>query len=151
MKPSENEIAYSMKHQILKYRINNGGCWIHKNKCNRDGYVRLRSAEYKANYMAHRLSYVLFKGSIPDNLFVCHTCDMPPCINPDHLFLGTRTDNQIDKYKKERGFPGGRRQLIQEDLDFIFTCLSDGYTQEEIALMLGITQGAVSYHKKKGR
>ena len=52
--------------------------------------------------MAHRASYEQFKGNIEKGLFVCHTCDNGICINPDHLFLGTNSDNQKDAYRKGR-------------------------------------------------
>jgi hypothetical protein len=53
--------------------------------------------------ISHRISWVIANGDIPDNLFVLHHCDNPPCVNPSHLFLGTRSDNMKDKEIKGRG------------------------------------------------
>lgn len=52
--------------------------------------------------MAHRASYFIYKGEIPNNMLVLHKCDNPPCVNPDHLWLGTYLENQRDKMSKNR-------------------------------------------------
>lgn len=83
-----------------KVKINpENQCWEWQAcKC-KDGYGQfsLKSKQWKA----HRLSYLLFKGSLKD-LFVLHKCDVTCCVNPDHLFLGTGTDNMQDMVNKSR-------------------------------------------------
>ena len=70
---------------------------------------------------AHRLSYQLFKGNIPPGYEICHKCDNPCCINPDHLFAGTRQDNVNDREQKGRnvvlhGEDNSRAKLTAKDV-----------------------------------
>lgn len=80
----------------------NSGCWLWLGHLDHKGYGSFRVDPKKTAGRAHRVSYRLFKGLVPDGLMVCHTCDVPCCVNPDHLFLGTATDNMRDAAKKGR-------------------------------------------------
>lgn len=76
-------------------------CWLWTGKPNAKGYGRF-TVNYKT-VMAHVASYVFAFGSIPDGLCVLHRCDVPACVNPAHLFVGTRTVNNADMRAKGRG------------------------------------------------
>lgn len=78
-----------------------GDCWIWTGGKLPGGYGLFH--EGRKNIRAHRYSWELANGPIPDDLIVCHKCDNPPCVNLDHLFLGTDADNVKDKMDKGRG------------------------------------------------
>lgn len=96
------------RYRILKnISVNKAtGCWEWQNSTHEFGYGMVYDGTKAV--LAHRLAYTLFVGPIPDGMCVCHKCDNPPCCNPDHLFLGTKADNQSDMARKGRGASGER-------------------------------------------
>lgn len=89
-----------MKEAIKRIDRRSDGCWIWTGTRDKAGYGKINRAG--KNYRAHRFFYSFFKGEIPKGLLVCHSCDVPSCVNPDHLWVGTHSDNQNDAYKKGR-------------------------------------------------
>jgi hypothetical protein len=77
-------------------------CWVWFGGSDQHGYGCLNTGLGKS-MRAHRYSWVLHFGEIPDGLWVLHHCDNPSCVNPAHLWLGTQTDNMQDMAKKGRG------------------------------------------------
>ena len=75
-------------------------CWLWNGALTSNGYG---SFVFNGKSQgAHRFSYQNFKGEIPEGMLICHTCDIPACVNPEHLWVGTHLDNSDDKYKKNR-------------------------------------------------
>ena len=78
----------------------NSGCWLWMGAVSSSGYGNLKFGASYAN--AHRVAYELYVGHIPDGMQICHKCDVKLCVNPDHLFVGTRQDNMNDMVQKRR-------------------------------------------------
>lgn len=129
------------------------GCWEWAAWKDKDGYgaMKLRSEGLALMARAHRISYVLHHGEIPDGLIVRHRCDNPSCVNPSHLLLGTTAENMADKVRRgrlpnQRGERNPANKLNDEAVRQIIAVLSrpDPPTQKEIANQFGISQMTVS-------
>lgn len=104
--PGSNQFVQTMSIEDRFWsRLNKksgDGCWEWTGGLSL-GYGALWDATCQNNVGAHCFSWRLHFGDVPDGLFVCHECDNRRCVRPDHLFLGTNGDNQIDSIKKNRG------------------------------------------------
>ena len=117
----------------------------------KDGYGRV--VYQRKVVRAHRLSYLLHIGEIPDGLFVLHTCDNPDCINPDHLFLGTPKDNMVDKMRKGRGadLRGEKNSRAKLSTQQVLEIRKDKRAVGEVAKAYGVSHGLISGIKTKTR
>jgi len=135
--------AYYSKIDMRKYggNVNNfwakvektETCWLWLGAKSDFGHGRFRISR-KKEHRAHRFSWMLHNGEIPLGLVVCHKCDIPACVNPDHLFLGTMRDNTAGS------------KLTPENVEKI---LVDNRTGRVIAEEYGICQQSVSLIKRR--
>jgi hypothetical protein len=108
-------------------------CWLWIGHKIRRGYGQLRAFN-RQRWQAHRLSWLLHYGEIPDGKWVLHRCDNPSCVNPHHLFLGTHDDNVADKVSKNRQMRGTK-------------CHTHKLTERDVARIRSLLQSKVSYQK----
>lgn len=123
-----------------------GDCW-EWTAATRRGYGAFQ-VESTRTVGAHRFSYILHHGAIGPGLCVCHTCDNRRCVNPTHLFLGTRADNNADCADKGRTLRGSRNhraKLDEGQVREIRRRLAKGETQTAIAADFGVTVANIGY------
>lgn len=129
-----------------------GDCWEWQGARYRAGYGSLANGRGGSLY-AHRHAYALFVGPIPKGLSVLHSCDNRPCVNPEHLFLGTPADNTADMMRKgrhrTRAFKGARHwcaKLSEEEARAILLSPKSGTA---LAEEFGVSATTVSGIKKR--
>ena len=129
--------------------LNIGHCWL---------WTAATTAEYGTiglggglgNLLAHRAAWILAHGSIPDGLDVCHRCDIRPCVNIAHLFLGTDLENMRDKETKGRGNQasgeahGSNKLSATQVVEIRELYVTGNYTQEILSMMYGVTNQTIN-------
>lgn len=120
--------------------------WVGASKGNGYGHTTYQGK----NMPAHRKAFLIFKGEIPAGFDVCHACDNRWCVNPAHLFLGTRAENMADAMKKGRTDGGHRKRLNEIQIQEVRRRLNRGEQSSQIAQALGLHQGTISQIKLGG-
>lgn len=135
-------------------RIPWSGCHIWIGSATAGGYGTSVVAErIYGTTIVHRALFQHLNGTAPRGAYICHECDTPSCVNPDHLFLGTPTDNAQDRKMKCRsatkiGHYNGRAKIKFCDLPEIRRLIADGKDQKDIAAMFDVSQSAISRIKR---
>lgn len=167
-------ITQSLTNHIQRFAkfFDPGGldkCWEWKGGRTPKGYGHFFTSKYsslKGEAIAHRVMFILENGEIPKGLFVLHKCDNPPCVNPNHLYLGTVNDNSRDMVERGRSVKGrtgkvggyfsrgtpkpqlrgignGNCPFTQHQIDEMRRLRSTGMKQQEIADLIGCAQSTV--------
>jgi hypothetical protein len=126
------------------------GCWNWTAGKNRKGYGMIQTS-VRIPVLAHRASYLIATGIDPDEKCVCHTCDNPACVRPDHLFLGTKAENNADMLAKGRAsggsFPGTASylaKLTDDDVRIIRERYRHWGAGRQAAKEFGVSPSAIS-------
>lgn len=145
------------KEKILLFAVPvYSGCWEWAGCVQGNGYSRVR-LNGRTEY-GHRVSYRAFKGEIPDGFDVCHTCDNRRCVNPDHLFLGTRKENMQDcaekgRTTKGRSFGEGEQaacsKLTESEVLMARTLAAEGEKPRVIAEQFGVHRDTIRHIIKR--
>ena len=112
-------------------------CWQWKGSKTTAGYGNIRINH--GNLYAHRVSWFIKNGPIPNDMYICHTCDAPACANPRHLFLGTPSDNTQDMMKKKRDFRGKGSSKFTENAVRVIRIYTELLPIRKLARHLGVS------------
>lgn len=145
-------LGLTPSERFLKHVHKTATCWLWCGTVKAHGYgvIRIDTKLWRA----HRLSWSLFAGPIPDGKSVLHRCDNTRCVNPNHLFIGTQLDNVKDMDAKGRGVrenrhpakgeAHGRAKLAEDQVAEIRHAHCHGARQVDLARIYGISQATVS-------
>lgn len=134
-----------------KYIKQQNGCWNWVAGADKHGYGRI-GIGFPKTEVSSRFSWKLYNGAIPCGLHVCHKCDNPKCVNPDHLFLGTPQDNRLDSKRKQRDSPppvhfGSTHHKAKIDESIVVKIRelysTTNLSQRKLSAMFGVSQTVI--------
>jgi hypothetical protein len=131
------------------------GCWRWTGS-NHRGYGQFRSHFREGpNLLAHQYSYMIHKGNYEKGLYICHTCDNPSCVNPDHLYAGTHSQNMQDMHRRGRAgwqYSANNRhaaKLTPEEIRDACRMRQRGMLCRDIGMEFGVTGACISTATRK--
>ena len=136
-----------LKPRLLRSFVERGDCWIWTGSSTKDGYGVLTIG--RKQHRAHRVAYQEFVGDIPAGNVVCHRCDTPLCIRPEHLFIGSPKDNTQDMLAKGRrpriaGLDHPNTKISPAERENIKALRARGVLLKEIANQYGVSFQLIS-------
>lgn len=131
---------------LIEYRsipVPESGCWLWDGATGRRDYgaVKFRGKQCPA----HRASYEVFRGPIPAGMYVCHHCDVPCCVNPTHLFLGTHRENMEDRNRKGRQTHGAAHYKTRLNAAAVTDIRTKRMRVMEYARLYGVHSSSIWY------
>lgn len=149
---AENDIPTNRQKQNTQTKFNENiektdHCWLWIGALNQYGYGRF--AINRKNKLAHRLSYEMHIGAIPEGLLVCHKCDVRNCVNPSHLFLGTYQDNATDMVNKRRQSFGERHPGAKLNMQEVLFIRESKASTKYLMGRFDIGESGISHIKKR--
>ena len=144
----------SAKHRPLTDRLfefvdkrGDDECWLWTARTTKFGYGTFRF--HNKDITAHRASYEIANGPIPKGLVICHRCDVPRCVNPNHLFAGTQAENMQDMYRKGRDSQtnkvrGEKHHSAKLTAEDVLAMRSSPLSQRALARQYGLAQSSVN-------
>ena len=151
-KKGDNSVDLKVRFWKNVDKFNLGGCWNWMGYKDPNGYGKI-SVDRTAK-LAHRVSYELTQGNLDKKLLLCHKCDNPSCVNPDHLFVGTHKDNSQDMIRKNRGCSGENApyaKLTKKDVEEIREQYNLGkISMRKLGKKFNVSYGAINaiiYHR----
>lgn len=155
---SEQEYMGLLRSRLVERAISQqSGCIEWQGCLTKNGYGQIRVRQPANKLMlAHRLAWTLKYGCISPGFDVCHKCDNRKCINVDHLFIGTRSENMQDMVSKgrqadTRGEKSGKAKLDSQAIGEVKRLCLSGVTQAKVALMYGVHAAHISRIMSKKR
>lgn len=140
--------ATILKRFLSKVKPATSGCWEWQGGKNEHGYGMFFLSPKARTQKAHRIAWEFFRGPIPDGGCVLHSCDNPPCVNPDHLWIGTKKQNSKDMVKKGRSTSGVKNSQSKITEDIVRIIRTDCRTYRKISAHYGICPSQVCEIKK---
>ncbi len=146
------DYEFDHEERFFKYVIKSEGCWIWSGCKDKKGYGQFNLKN--KTMFSHRFSYELKYGKIPEKMCVCHKCDTPSCVNPDHLFLGTNKENLRDMISKGRkivrkGVEKNNSKMNDEKVKKMRELYDNGNTVLQLSKLFQISESSTYYICKR--